>query len=228
MAALDRSARLWIFLAACVCFAGPAFAAPPTPPSKPACAGPQQLVANLAAHPTSENAVFLGSWYASRNQFGCAVDTFQAALKRDPSSAQLHYLTGLALFGGGQEPEAIAQLQQATRLDPSVIKPIWSSPRSSTAPAKTPTQRSSGSWLSPSTPPPPQRSRASAQTCSSARTTPASSSSSTPLPARSLSPSTSPAPTAFSTTQSRPIKLLPTALSSLPTRFPLPGHSPRL
>ena len=123
MAALDRSARLWIFLAACVCFAGPAFAAPPTPPSKPACAGPQQLVANLAAHPTSENAVFLGSWYASRNQFGCAVDTFQAALKRDPSSAQLHYLTGLALFGGGHEPEAIAQLQQATRLDPSVIKP---------------------------------------------------------------------------------------------------------
>jgi tetratricopeptide (TPR) repeat protein len=81
------------------------------------------MVANLAAHPTTDNAVLLGSWYASRNNFGCAVDTFEAGLKRDPSSAQLYFLTGLALFGGGHEPEAILKLQQSTRLDPHVIKP---------------------------------------------------------------------------------------------------------
>jgi tetratricopeptide (TPR) repeat protein len=129
MTALKRSAKFWwpakliVLLTACACVTSPAFASPPTPPSKPPCAGPQQLVATLAAHPTTENAVLLGSWYASRNKFGCAVDIFQGALKRDPSSAQLHYLTGLALFGGGREPDAITQVQQATRLDPTVIKP---------------------------------------------------------------------------------------------------------
>jgi Flp pilus assembly protein TadD len=123
MAARDRSANLLVLLAASIWFTGPVFAAPPAPPARPACAGPQQLVANLAAHPTTENAVLLGSWYASRDQFGCAVDTFQSALKRDPSSAQLRFLAGLALFGGGHEPEAITQLLQATRLDPRVIKP---------------------------------------------------------------------------------------------------------
>ena len=81
------------------------------------------MVADLAAHPSTENAVLLGSWYASRSKFACAVDTFEAGLKRDPSSAQLYFLTGLALFGGGHEPEAVLKLQQATRLDPNVIKP---------------------------------------------------------------------------------------------------------
>jgi tetratricopeptide (TPR) repeat protein len=81
------------------------------------------MVANLAAHPTTDNAVLLGSWYASRNKFACAVDTFQSALKRDPSSAQLHFLTGLALFGGGRETDAIAQLQQAIHIDPKPLKP---------------------------------------------------------------------------------------------------------
>jgi len=122
MAALNLSAKSR-FLFSLSLLAGPAFAAPPSPPAKPACAGPTQLVGTLAAHPTTDNAVLLGSWYASHNKFACAVDTFQAALKRDPSSAQLHYLTGLALFGGRHEPEAIAEIQQSTRLDPSVIKP---------------------------------------------------------------------------------------------------------
>ncbi len=122
-AALARSAKRGILVATLLVLADAAFAAPAASPAKPACAGPQQLVAILATHPTTENAVLLGSWYASHNKFSCAVDTFQAALKREPSSAQLHYLTGLALFGGGHEPEAIAQIQQATRLDPTVIKP---------------------------------------------------------------------------------------------------------
>jgi tetratricopeptide (TPR) repeat protein len=123
MAALDRSARLGILVAVCASLTAPTYALPSTAPAKPACAGPQQMVANLTAHPTTDNAVLLGSWYASHNKFGCAVDTFEAALKRDPSSAQLHYLTGLALYAGGNEPEAIIQVQQATHLDPTVIKP---------------------------------------------------------------------------------------------------------
>ena len=56
------------------------------------CTGPQELTAALRAHPTTENAVQLGSWFAAHKQFDCAVDTFRNAEKSDPNSAQLHYL----------------------------------------------------------------------------------------------------------------------------------------
>jgi Flp pilus assembly protein TadD len=103
-----------ILLAACLGSAGVAHAA---------CTGPQALVAQLRTHPTTENAVLLGSWYASHQQFECAVATFRMALKADSKSAQLHYLTGLALVGEKQEVQALPELQEAARLDPQVIKP---------------------------------------------------------------------------------------------------------
>jgi tetratricopeptide (TPR) repeat protein len=101
-------------LCACLAFAGTAQAA---------CTGPQALVAKLHAHPTTENAVLLGSWFASHQQFACAVDTFRAALKSDPQSAQLHYLAGLALAGAGHTADAVPEVRESTRLDPQVIKP---------------------------------------------------------------------------------------------------------
>jgi len=87
------------------------------------CTGPQELTAALRAHPTTENAIQLGSWFAAHKQFDCAADTFRAAQKSDPDSAQLHYLEGLALLGSGNESAAIPAVQQAIQLQPEVIKP---------------------------------------------------------------------------------------------------------
>lgn len=88
-----------------------------------ACHGPASLVANLKSHPTPDNAVALGSWYASQSQFDCAVEIFRAALKKDPESPQLHYLNGLALLALRQTPSALPEIQESARLDPGVIKP---------------------------------------------------------------------------------------------------------
>jgi tetratricopeptide (TPR) repeat protein len=88
-----------------------------------ACNGPAPLVARLKAHPTSDNAVALGSWYAGHKQFDCAADTFLTALKRDPKSAQLHYLNGLALLALRRTADAQAEVEKSTRLEPGVIKP---------------------------------------------------------------------------------------------------------
>jgi tetratricopeptide (TPR) repeat protein len=105
---------LLILLVACVAFAGTAHAA---------CTGPQALMDKLRLHPTTENAIVLGSWFAAHQQFECAVKTFHGALKTDPGSAQLHYLEGLALAGWGHFGEAIPDLQESTRLAPKVLKP---------------------------------------------------------------------------------------------------------
>lgn len=101
-------------LAACLGCAGAAHAA---------CNGPQAMVARLRAHPTTDNAVTLGGWYASHDQFSCAIEVFRAALRRDPRSAQLHYLAGLALIAERRPAEAQAELEQSVSLDPDVLKP---------------------------------------------------------------------------------------------------------
>jgi tetratricopeptide (TPR) repeat protein len=104
----------WIVLAAWFGLTGTAHAV---------CNGPQALAAKLKSNPTTENAVVMGSWFASHKQFDCAVQTFRAALKSDPKSAQLHYLEGLALAGAGHSAEAIPALRESARLDTGVIKP---------------------------------------------------------------------------------------------------------
>lgn len=91
--------------------------------SHAACTGPQALVSQLHAHPSEENAVALGSWYASHQQFACAIETFRAALKTFPNSAQLEYLEGLALIGADRGTEAIPYIEESVRLAPEVIKP---------------------------------------------------------------------------------------------------------
>lgn len=87
------------------------------------CNGPQAMVAQLRAHPTTENAVTLGSWYASHQQFDCAIQVFREGVRRDARSAQLHYLIGLAYVAEKKPAEAQAALQQSIRLEPEVLKP---------------------------------------------------------------------------------------------------------
>ncbi len=109
-----RTGMTGILVAACLGVVGTAHAS---------CTGPQALVAKLRAHATTDNTVLLGSWYASHQQFSCAVDAFRAGLKTDPKSAQLHYLVGLALAGAGHSEEALPEIKEAIRLEPQVIKP---------------------------------------------------------------------------------------------------------
>jgi tetratricopeptide (TPR) repeat protein len=115
MGILRGSGTRWILLAAMMGFTAAAHAA--------TCTGPQAMMAKLRAHPTSENAVLLGNWFASHKQLECAAETFRNALKTDPKSAQLHYLEGLALVGLERPKEALPALQESTRLQPDVIKP---------------------------------------------------------------------------------------------------------
>ena len=104
----------WILLAACMGFAGTVYAD---------CAGPPLLTANLRAHPTAENAIQLGNWFAGNKQFDCAADTFRAALKIHPESAQLNYLEALMLVDAGHSGSAVLLLQSAIRLEPDADKP---------------------------------------------------------------------------------------------------------
>jgi tetratricopeptide (TPR) repeat protein len=94
-----------------------------TQPAGGACAGPPALTAQLKTHPTTENAIALGNWFAMHEQFACAAQTFHNGLKSDAGSAQLHYLYALALVTGKRVPEAVPELQQAIRLDPQAVKP---------------------------------------------------------------------------------------------------------
>lgn len=114
MGALCQTSKKLVLLAACLGLAGTAHAA---------CTVPPEMTARLRSHHTTGDAILLGSWYASHQQFACAVDTFRAALKTDPKSAQLHYLTGLALLGGHKIPDAVPEIKEAIRLEPQVIKP---------------------------------------------------------------------------------------------------------
>ena len=102
------------FLAAFLMFAVSAHAA---------CSGPPALTAQLHAHPTTENAIALGNWFATHQQFACAAETFRAGLRQDAGSAQLHYLYALALTAEKHIAEAVPELQESIRLDPGAIKP---------------------------------------------------------------------------------------------------------
>jgi tetratricopeptide (TPR) repeat protein len=88
-----------------------------------ACTAPANLKAQYLAHPSSENAIQLGGWYATNKQFECAVQVFREAVKAHPDSAQLHYLEGLSLVDSGHPDEAIPTLQSSARLQPGLIKP---------------------------------------------------------------------------------------------------------
>ena len=114
MAILRGAGFKWLMLAAFCGSAGSAHAA---------CTGPQVLVAKLQAQPTADNAIVLGSWYASHKEFDCAVTTFRGALNKDPKSPQLNYLVGLALVEGDHPADAVPALQESMRLDSQVIKP---------------------------------------------------------------------------------------------------------
>src|SRR6516164_1243216 len=82
-----------------------------------ACNGPQELVARMHAKPSVQNSAALGSWYASRQQFGCAIEVFQAGLKSNGQSAQLRYLLGISLAAAKRPNEAVAELGKSAAIE---------------------------------------------------------------------------------------------------------------
>ncbi len=87
------------------------------------CTGPQALEAKLRTQPDAESYVQLGTWFGDRNQYGCAVEAYRAALKLEPGSARLSYLLGLGLYYAGSPEGAVPALQQSIQLMPEVVKP---------------------------------------------------------------------------------------------------------
>jgi Flp pilus assembly protein TadD len=77
----------------------------------------------MGAKPSVQNVAALGSWYASQKQFECAIDVFQAGLKTNGQSAQLHYLLGISLAAGQRPSEAVGELTKSAAIDPQEIRP---------------------------------------------------------------------------------------------------------
>ncbi len=98
-------------------------AAPGPAAARTACAGPPELSAALKTHPTTENTIALGNWFAQHEQFACASETFRAGISRNAGSAQLHYLYALALVAQKQIPNAVPELQKSIQLEPNALNP---------------------------------------------------------------------------------------------------------
>jgi len=73
--------------------------------------------------PTADTYAEAGMWYGDHKQFGCAVEAYQAALKRKPGSAEYLYLLGLNLLRKGDVNGAVKALQQSIEIKPDVLKP---------------------------------------------------------------------------------------------------------
>jgi tetratricopeptide (TPR) repeat protein len=87
------------------------------------CTGPPALEARLHAHPEARLYIDLGTWFGDHSSYDCALETFRAALKLEPGSAQLYYLVGLTLYSSGRVEESLEPLQRSIFLLPEVIKP---------------------------------------------------------------------------------------------------------
>ncbi|HEY4903162.1 MAG TPA: tetratricopeptide repeat protein [Candidatus Sulfotelmatobacter sp.] len=87
------------------------------------CAGPQPLEAKLHADPDVQTYIDLGTWFGDHRNYDCAVETFRAALKLEPGSAQLYYLVGLSLYSAGRMEDAVEPLGRSIYLLPEVLKP---------------------------------------------------------------------------------------------------------
>lgn len=88
-----------------------------------ACSGPPALQAKLRAHADAQSYIDLGTWFGDHSNYDCALETFRAALKLEPGSAQIYYLVGLTLLSAGHVEDAIEPLKRSIFLLPEVVKP---------------------------------------------------------------------------------------------------------
>jgi tetratricopeptide (TPR) repeat protein len=88
-----------------------------------ACVAPQNLRARLLAKPGAQAHADIGNWFADQKKFDCAAKSFETASRLQPASLTYAYLWGLSLSSSGRNAEALAPLQQASRLDQSDLRP---------------------------------------------------------------------------------------------------------
>lgn len=109
--------RWYVFLGFLIAISGVCAA------SSSACVPSQALQTKLQAQPTADTYAEVGMWYGDHSQYGCAVESYRAALKRKPKSVQLLYLLGLNLLRKGDFNDAVKPLQQSIELSPEILKP---------------------------------------------------------------------------------------------------------
>ncbi len=91
--------------------------------SSSACVASQALQDKLQAQPKADTYAEVGMWYGDHRQYACAVESYRAALKQKPGSAQLLYLLGLNLLREADFSDAVEPLQQSIEIKPEVLKP---------------------------------------------------------------------------------------------------------
>ena len=87
------------------------------------CTPPPSLKPKLRVHATADVYSQLGAWFGDHQQFECAADAYENALKLKPGSSRLTYLLGLNLFSGGHAGAAIAPLKESIAIAPNVLQP---------------------------------------------------------------------------------------------------------
>lgn len=87
--------------------------------SSAGCNGPTALDQVIASNPSSGAYEALGTWFAKRRQFSCAISAFESALRLDPKSWQSHYDLGITLLSSGNPRGAITELKAASVLKPN-------------------------------------------------------------------------------------------------------------
>jgi tetratricopeptide (TPR) repeat protein len=87
------------------------------------CHPPPALEHEVHSHPTVRSWAALGGWYGEKQQFGCAIPAFQAAIRLDPDSARMHYFLGLTLSSAGKQDAAAEELEKSISLDSKEIRP---------------------------------------------------------------------------------------------------------
>lgn len=87
------------------------------------CGGPlKELQQTATAEPTLENYLALGAQQMKAKRYEEAVESFQQAVKLEPSSPQAHHNLGVAYVKVGRDREALEELRLFYRLEPDYQK----------------------------------------------------------------------------------------------------------
>ncbi len=87
------------------------------------CHAPAALEAQVRERPTAKAWAAVGGWFGERQEFGCAVPAFEAAVRLDPEAARYHYFLGLSLHGAGRGKESIGELERSIALEGNALEP---------------------------------------------------------------------------------------------------------
>jgi tetratricopeptide (TPR) repeat protein len=79
------------------------------------------LVTDVKTHPTVEQFDALGVQFARQEQYSCAIPAFEAALRLDPNSWELHYKLALALAHSGDHKRATGELRSVIQQRPDYL-----------------------------------------------------------------------------------------------------------